>query len=116
MMRDRYPFSALAPENKPLLRENQYIYIHSDCLNPPFRYPLQAVGSTCRRPEPMIALTLHCVPNIPVPQHSLRGLGLLGRNPKFVYYGGIERPDRRQGVERVIKSWDWIKYTVITDN
>jgi hypothetical protein len=39
MMPVRNPFSALAPENKPLFRENQYNYIRFDSLNPSFHYP-----------------------------------------------------------------------------
>ncbi len=35
----RHPFSALAPENTPLLRENQYNYMRLDTLSPPFHYP-----------------------------------------------------------------------------
>jgi len=38
MMPGGYPFSALAPENTPLLRKNQYNYIRLDSLNPPFQY------------------------------------------------------------------------------
>jgi hypothetical protein len=40
MMRPvRHPFSAFAPENSPLLRENQYNHVRFDSLNPPFHYP-----------------------------------------------------------------------------
>jgi len=39
MMPVRHPFSAFAPENTPLLRENQSNYIRFDSLNPPFHYP-----------------------------------------------------------------------------
>jgi len=39
MILARHPFSAFAPENTPLLRENQYNYIRFDSLNPPFHYP-----------------------------------------------------------------------------
>jgi hypothetical protein len=39
MMSVRHPFSAFAPENTPLLRENQSNYIRFDSLNPPFHYP-----------------------------------------------------------------------------
>jgi hypothetical protein len=34
----RYPFSAFAPENTPLLGKNQYNYICFDSLNQPFQY------------------------------------------------------------------------------
>ena len=44
MMPVRHPFSAFTPENTPLLRKNQYNYIRFDSLNPPFQYPLRAVG------------------------------------------------------------------------
>jgi hypothetical protein len=60
----RHPFSALAPENTPLLRENQYNYMRLDTLSPPFHYPLRAVGSTSRRPEPKIPLFQNS--NIPI--------------------------------------------------
>jgi hypothetical protein len=40
MMPVRYPFSAFAPENTPLLRKNQYNYIRFDPLNPPFHYSI----------------------------------------------------------------------------
>jgi hypothetical protein len=39
LMPVRHPFSAFAPENTPLLREDQYNYIRFDSLNPPFHYP-----------------------------------------------------------------------------
>jgi hypothetical protein len=39
MMPDRHPFSAFAPENIPLLQENQYKHIRFDSLNPLFHYP-----------------------------------------------------------------------------
>jgi hypothetical protein len=39
MMPVKHPFSAFAPENTPLLRENQYNYIRFDSLNSPFHYP-----------------------------------------------------------------------------
>jgi hypothetical protein len=39
MMPVRHPFSTFAPENTPLLRENQFNYIRFDSLNPPFHYP-----------------------------------------------------------------------------
>jgi len=39
MMPNRHPFSAFAPENTQLLRENPYNYIRIDSLNPPFHYP-----------------------------------------------------------------------------
>jgi len=48
MMPVRYPFSAFAPENMPLSRENQYNFIRFDSLNPPFQFSLRAVGSTLR--------------------------------------------------------------------
>ena len=35
MMPVRHPFSAFAPENTPILQENQYNYIRFDFLNPP---------------------------------------------------------------------------------
>jgi len=38
MMPVRHPFSAFAPENMPLSRENQYHYIRFDSLNPPFQF------------------------------------------------------------------------------
>jgi hypothetical protein len=53
MMPVRHPFSALAPKNAPILRENQYHYIRFDSLNPPFHYSLRAggpVGSASRKP------------------------------------------------------------------
>ena len=64
MMPVRHPFSAFAQKNTPLLRENQYNYIRFDSLNPPFHYPLRAVGSTSRRPEPMIPIFQNS--NIPI--------------------------------------------------
>jgi len=39
MMPVKHPFSTFAPENTPLLQENQYNYIRFDSLNPPFHYP-----------------------------------------------------------------------------
>jgi hypothetical protein len=39
MMPDSHPFSAFAPENTPLLLENQFNYIRFDSRNPPFHYP-----------------------------------------------------------------------------
>jgi len=39
MMPVRHPFSASAPENTPLLQENQYNYFRFDSLNPSFHYP-----------------------------------------------------------------------------
>ena len=44
MMPVRPSFSALALENTPILRENQFNYIRFDSLNPPFQYPLRAGG------------------------------------------------------------------------
>jgi len=38
MMPVRHPFSAFAPENMPLSRENQYNFIRFDSLNPPFQF------------------------------------------------------------------------------
>src|SRR5210317_1400597 len=39
MMPTRHQFSAFAPENTPLLRENQYNYLRFNFLNPPVHYP-----------------------------------------------------------------------------
>ncbi len=41
-------------------------------IYPILQYPLRAVGSTSRRPRPIIALKLHFVPNIPAFHHSNR--------------------------------------------
>ncbi len=105
MMPVRHPFSAFAPENTPLLRENQSNYIRFDSLNPPFHYPLRArfqpeglpgrrVGSTSRRPEPMIAQKLHFVPNIPEFQHSN-----WGEAPNLAYFCAYGVYPRPQGLE-----------------
>jgi hypothetical protein len=39
LMPVRHLFSTFAPENTPLLRDNQYHYIRFDYLNPTFLYP-----------------------------------------------------------------------------
>ena len=89
VMTVRHPFSAPAPENTPILRETQYNYIRFDSqkptipifspsrrVYPPGRSPVFPYGTeSSRRPEPMIALKLHCVPIIPSFHHSLRGVG-----------------------------------------
>ena len=38
LMPARHPFSAFAPQNTLILRENQYNYIRFESLNPPFQY------------------------------------------------------------------------------
>jgi hypothetical protein len=64
MMPVRHPFSAFEPENTPLLQENQYNYIRFDFLNPPYHYPLRAIGPASRRPELMIPIFQNS--NIPI--------------------------------------------------
>jgi len=69
MMPTRHQFSAFAPENTPLLRENQYNYLRFNFLNPPVHYPRthdsnipEFQHSNCERSE-LTWNSLHFVQN-----------------------------------------------------